>query len=264
MKITRRREVRELTLEEFRSQRKLKLFEDLRTMGKNLNFLQIFAGSPRVFVTSALETNWDIDQINSFIQDNHLQGLYLKLKDRYTRDSDDMVRYLTVATYMREQFFNLYPGLMERIEKNRAFARDHGYVRSHFGGKRLLIELMLEGEYDKRENGFRMNNLNNIATNTDIQNFESCVINPAMVELDQWFEETGKKSYLWNCVHDSSDMVVHKSELKEVIEKVREVFERSLPEMKGIPLPVDEDISDLLEGDFYKHGRSLSSFLEES
>jgi len=260
MKITKRKEHREITLDEFKAQKKMKMFEDLRTMGKNLNFLQIFAGSPRVFVTSALETNWNLDQIEEFIKDNHLESVYHRLKDRYTRDSDEMVKYLTVASYMRDQFFKLYPGLMERIEKNRAFAREHGYVRSHFGGKRLLIELMLEGEYDKREHGYRMNNLNNIATNTDIQNFESCVINPAMVQMDEWLERTGKKSYIWNCVHDSTDMVVHKDELVEVVQMFHEIFERDLPEMRGIPLPVDEDISDLLDGDYYKHGRTLTSF----
>jgi DNA polymerase I-like protein with 3'-5' exonuclease and polymerase domains len=108
-----------------------------------------------------------------------------------------------------------------------------------------------------------MRNLDNVCANTDIQNFEAGVINMAMVKLDAWLEETEKKTKLWNCVHDSADMYVHKSELKEVVSKIKEFFIEAIPELKGIPLDVDFDVCDLRKGDFYKNGRALLSVLQE-
>lgn len=259
-KITRTVEHREVTLDEFIKQKSVSPFAELRQSAKSLNFLLIFGGSAKVYVQNALETSWTIEQVEDFIKENRLQDLREKLSEVYKRETPKLIDYITVATHMRNNFFKLYGGLMDRIEFNRAFAKEHGYVRSYFGATRKLIEEMLRGEYDNKEHGAHMRNLDNICANTDIQNFEASVVNTAMMKLDEWIEENNKKSMIWNCVHDSTDVYVHKSELAEVAAKTKEFFEAALPELKGMPLPIDFSISDLKQGDYYKGGRGLLSF----
>lgn len=262
--IRRKTEVREITQEEFTRQKEQDIFAALRQMGKQLNFLQIFGGSPRVFVNTALETAWTRAQADGFIEDNNLHNLREQLRARYKRDSEDMISYLTVATFMRQGFFELYTGLMERILANQQFGKAHGYVRSYFGLTRKLIEELLRGEYDEKEHGAHMRNLDNVCANTDIQTFEACVIHPAMTELEAYFDEYKKKSRIFNFVHDSIDFYAHKSELFETCSKIEEVMTKVIPELKGIPLTVDFKIADLSAGEYYKAGRSLASFKRDT
>ena len=257
-KITRHIEEREISEEEFIKQKSFGVFETLRQLGKSTNFLMIFGGSPRVFVETALEVQWSEEQTQQFIRDNKLDDLLDRLKERYPRESDTMLRYLAVAT------FSLYKGLARRIEANREFARNNGYVRGLFGATRKLIEELLRGSYDEREHGAMLRNLDNVCANTDIQNLEASVVNAGMIEIDNWLRETNKLSMIWNNVHDSCDLYVHKAELIEVCEKAAEILTKSRSELKGVPLAVDFTICDLSKGDYYKHGKSLASFKRET
>jgi len=259
-KITKHIEEREITEEEFIKQKSYSQFEELRQLGKATNFLMIFGGSPKVFVETALDTQWSFSQAKQFIENNNLQQLEDVIKERYVKESPRMNALLTVATFIRNEFFSLYKGLARRIEHNRDFAKNSGYVRSIFGATRKLIEELLRGSYDEREHSAMLRNLDNVCANTDIQNFEASVVNLGMIEIDEWLEATGKKSKLWNNVHDSVDMYVHKSELFEVCAKAEEILTKERPELKGVPLAVDFTVCDLRDGDYYKHGRSLSSF----
>lgn len=263
-KIQRRVEIRPITLEEFTAQKNEDRYSALRQMGKQLNFLQIFGGSPRVFVNSALETAWTREQADEFIADNHLLKLRAELRDRYKRDSEDMISYLTVATFMRKGFFELYCGLMQRINANQKFGKEHGYVRSYFGLTRKLIEELLRGEYDDKEHGAQMRNLDNVCANTDIQTFEACVAHPAMVKLDAYFEKTQKASRIFSFVHDAIDFYVRKTELHEVCAEIEAVMTEAVPELKGVPLAVDFTIADLAAGDYYKSGKTLKSFKKDT
>lgn len=259
-KLQKRVEIREITLEEYTKQKAELKFSEFRQMGKQLNFLQIFGGSPRVFVNTALETAWTREQADEFIDDNHLHKLRAELRDRYKKDTEDMISYLTVATFMRKGFFELYAGLMRRILANQQFGKEHGYVRSYFGLTRKLVEELLRGEYDEKEHGAQMRNLDNVCANTDIQTFEACVAHPAMVKLDKFFEEQAKKSRIFSFVHDAIDFYVHKSELHEVCAEIERAMTEAIPELKGVPLAVDFTIADLSSGDYYKSGKTLASF----
>lgn len=260
-KITRTKVFREITEDEFVKMKGADPFADIRQTAKQLNFLMIFGGSPRVFAELALETKWPLEQALAFIKDNKLTDQHEMMKDRYKRDTPEMIAYLTVASFMKKGFFDLYKGLGKRIETNKAFGKDHGYVRAYFGGTRKLIEELFRGGFDDHEHGAMMRNLDNVCANTDIQNFEASVVNQAMVKLDEWLEAEGMKSRIWNMVHDSCDIYVYKPELKAVVEACHRFFEADLPELKGVPLAIDIDVSDLKQGHYYKGGQSVSSFL---
>lgn len=252
---------REITEEEFVRQKEEQYYGDFRQLGKIVNFLTIFGGSPKTFVENALETKWTEEQADAFIVENNLADLRGTVAKKYARESDKMISLITVGTYIQSRFFASYEGLMRRIKFNQAFAREHGYIRCRSGATRNLIDQMFRGSYDEREMSAHMKNLDNISANTDIQNFEAFVIHPAMVEVCDWLEKQGLKSYGWNCVHDSFDLCVHKSELKIVTDKVAEVFTRAIPELNGLPLAVDFTVSDLTKGEYYKGGSKLRAYL---
>ncbi len=254
MKISKRTEHRKITLKELILQKESKDFKKWRSLGKGNNFLMIFGGSPMVFYNKILETNWSHEEIKDFIDGEHLHPLKEVVSNKYTRESSKVIDYLTVASHMINMFFDNYKGLMQRIERNRTYAKTHGYVRSVFGATRILTELWLAGEYDKREHSRQLRNLSNIAANADIQNFESCIVNKAMFRADERFQRSTLDVTLFNNIHDSADFYVKKTDLDEFAKIVKEEFEKDFEEYKGIPLPIDMVYVDKLKGETYKHG----------
>lgn len=250
---------RPVTLQEFIKQKGSSPFAELRQLGKGTNFLMIFGGSPRMFAQQTLEVQWTHDQVLQFIRENNLEALKERLMSSYgQREPERKVDYYTVGTFMRDNFFSLYPGLAYRIQRNRDFAAENGYVQTLFGLRRKMIIAMLKGEYDKENASRMLRNLDNIAANTDIQLFEGVVMNIAIVRISDELRERNMKSSIWNMVHDSIDMYVHKDEFDDVVEILQRHMTRSLPELSGVPLEIDIEISDLRNGEYYKGGHRIT------
>ena len=229
-------------------------YSQFRRIGKNLNFLMLFGGSARVFVQNALENNWSHSEVLEFIKIENLFDLREEIAERSYRDSEKMIDYMTVAQHMINAFFDNYKGLKERIERNRKYVMEHGYLRSVYGATRLMPELYLQGEYDRKENNGKLHNLNNIAANADIQNFESCVVNRSMVLAEKALKENGIDAILFNNIHDSADFYVKKDQLEAFAKIINKIFTKEYPEYKHIPLPIDFTVVDLDQGHTYKHG----------
>ena len=262
MKVTKRTVNREITLEEFIKMKGVQPFKGLRQNAKSLNFLCIFGGSQMVFAEEALETKWTRDECLKFIEDNHCQEEVRQTKEIYKGISDEELPFVAVATRLRNRFFEGYPGLMKRIKAEQDYGKKHGFIRSPFGNTRKLIELKYCGEWDKKTQGGMIRNLNNICSNTAIQGMEASISKRAMYEMMLWLRKNNLESYLFSEIHDSNDLVVKKSELKEVISHMKNLCERYLPEFPDdkIILKVDCEVSDLTQGDYYKGGREPIEF----
>lgn len=265
MKITKKIINRPITLDEFIKQKSSPEFANMRQTAKSLNFLLIFGGSAKVFSEESLELSWTPEQIEEYIEHNHCERELEEVRNKYWYSPENQQRYLAVATRLRDNFFKGYPGLMDRIERERDFARNHGYVRSPFGATRKTIELYLEGEYDKKAYSKMMRNLENICANTSIQNMEASVAKRVMYEMQNWIKEHKLKSWIWNEIHDSIDLFLHKTEVVPVLWKLKKLAEQIVPEFSYSPiiLKVDCEISDLNNGDYYKGGRDVDDFLPE-
>ena len=83
-----------------------------------------------------------------------------------------------------------------------------------------------------------------------------------MRETQQWLKARGYKTRVWNEIHDSVDLWLHKDELQEVLPHMKHVFERKIPELEKnwVPLIIDCEISDLNKGDYYKAGQAPEAF----
>ncbi len=254
MIITKHIEKRTITLEELVKQKEHKDYAKWRRLGKGENFLLIFGGSPKVFYNEVLETNWTHEEVRAFIKQEKLYKLRERVEEIYKRDSGTVIDYLTVATQMINTFFENYKGLKERIERNREFVKENGYLRSIHGATRVIPELYLQGAYDKKEHSLMLRNLSNIAANADIQNLESCIINQAMVRVEKIFDESTLDVEMFNNIHDSADFYVLKTDLDKFAKIVKDEFTRDFPEYESIPLPVDFNVVDKMKGENYKHG----------
>ena len=119
MKITKRVEHRKLELEELVLQKECAPYTGIRKIGKGLNFLLIFGGSPKVLYDKVLENSWSHEEIEDFIKKENLYELKEQVSERYIRESGTVIDYLTVASHLISNFFKSYPGLQERIKRNR-------------------------------------------------------------------------------------------------------------------------------------------------
>lgn len=262
LKITKRTEHREITVEEFAKMKSAKPYKSWRQTGKTCNFLLIFGGSAMIFSEQAIEINWTSEQCEEYIKENDCKFEIEDVKRKYRGISDEELPFVVVATKIRTNFFKGYPGLMERIDREKAFACKHGYVRSIFGHTRKEIELMLQGEWDKRNLSGMLRNIANISANTEIQNMEASITKRVMYEFQMWLKEHDYKTRLMNEIHDSIDLYLYKKEASIVLPKLKELCERDLIELSSSPikLKVDCEISDITKGQYYKGGASPESF----
>lgn len=262
LKITRRTEHRQITLDEFIRQKASMPYKSWRQTGKTCNFLLIFGGSAMLFSEETIEINWTREQAENYIKENHCEYLIDEVKAKYRKISDEELPFVVVATNIRNNFFKGYSGLWRRIEESAAYGTKHGFVRSEFGPTRKTIELMLAGEWDKKHLGRMMKNITNICANTAVQSAEAAITKRIMAELQWWLEETHKKSYIIEEVHDSISVVLYKPETEEILHKMKDLCERVVPEFSYSPVPfkVDCEISDLNKGQYYKGGSSPESF----
>lgn len=269
LKITRNVVTRHITEEEFKKMKGADPFKTLRGAAKGVNFLSLFGGSAKVLSSNALELSWTEQQIDDFIEANNCYPELDSVKMFYKTMDPVQQKYVAVATRIRNNFFQAYPGLQERIRREQAYAAKNGFCRTHFGMTRNLIELMLRQEYDDKINSKKIRNLNNISANVRCQNMEACIRGRAMYDIQCWLIRTNRKSWVWNEIHDSMDYYIYKPELKDVLSHIKHVCERKIPELKDnwVPLLIDAEISDLNDSnhpsDCYKHGRPWVDFNTE-
>ena len=246
-------------------------FEDTRQDAKAINFGFIFGMSGGTFARNTLETSWTEEACEEYIKENRLEKLKERIITQYSRETPATWKYITCATDIRTKFFNTYPGLMSRIEREKKFAMENGYIRSWHGACRRAPELFF---MEKGDNGgvkgddralySRMiSNLSNIAANTAIQNLEAVIVMRAITKLHYWFKENHMKSYIWGSVHDSIDFAIHKDELNAVTRKIVEVCApKILPnEWQGMPQEIDIAVADLTIGEYYKGGKDYRAYL---
>ena len=261
-KITKTHEFREITEDELKRQKKGSPYEEMRRLSKSENFLLIFGGSPKVLSDSALETFWNEEQCDDFIERYHCEKELELAKKSYKGECLAKQKNIAVCMKLRSKFFEGYPGLWNRIGREKRFAAEHGYVRTVFGKVRNLIELYLRGEYDNETLSGVLRNLENICANHAAQNLEACIRGRAQYEMQCWLAKNKYKTRTWNEIHDSVDFFIKKEEIKPVLAHAKHLFERIIPELQSewVPLIVDCEVSDLNRGDFYKHGRDPEDF----
>jgi hypothetical protein len=250
------------SVEEFISLKKEPFFNLIRQQAKVVSLAFLFGRGAQSFAIRDLDVAWDDDRIESFIEDNDLEEKLNRLTARQKDFTLRQCKLIVCAAFIRERFFITYPGLMERIKANREFVREHGYIRSVYGAMRRIPEFLLSGSDDREQYGDLFAGLDNIATNTDIQNFESAAMNRPIAIIDEWLLENNMRSYFVSQVHDSLTLVVHRDEFEVVFKKVKEEMERWHPEFWELGLVAEEKVGDVRNDiGYYLSGPTYDKYL---
>lgn len=262
IKVTKTTTNREITAEEFVRMKNGQPYKSLRSASKSVNFLCLFGGSPKVLAENSLETSWTPEMIENYLRTNDCSFELRNTMQQYPHEEENKQKCIAIATRIQDEFFKGYPGLKQRIKREQNYSATHGYCRTLFGASRNMIELWLRGEYDNKNMGRTLRNLENISANVRAQNHECCIRGRAQYELVMWLLNTGRASFSWNEIHDSLDLWVKKEEFHDVMAHAKHLLERPIPELKKnwVPLGVDCEVSDLKKGGYYKGGDAPEAF----
>ncbi|MCA1800703.1 MAG: hypothetical protein LC650_05365 [Actinobacteria bacterium] len=182
------------------------------------------------------------------------------LKPEESRDQYFLDR-LTLATYIREEFRKGYKGLVKLADARRDEATRKGYVRCIHGAVRRMPEMKMKGKHNRGDK--ELYTFFSIAINSPVQNFESVIVSYFTgVRLWEWLIKNNMRSRIFNFVHDSCDLYIHKEEAREVLTKIKALAEERRPEYEGVIPTVSGTVADYWDkGEIWDEGASMKEFL---
>lgn len=266
-----------LTVDEFVKAKKYSPYAKWRRKAKAPNFGCLFGAGAEAFAGILTRSNFTEADCDDFIKD---MGLQSKLNEAIIKNQIStfkrtiyQIKLIVCADSMRTSFFKAYPGFMSRIWRERAFAYEHGYVRTYQGPVRHLGELKYLSLGSKPdENGKRpimgmdkslysklYGGLVNDAVNSTIQSLESNCAFATWYEIERHLRMWHMKSYIFNNIHDSLDFEIYKPEAELVIALSNACSAWDRPPTHGIHMSFEPEVSDISDMDhrnstFWKHG----------
>ncbi|MDZ7719580.1 MAG: DNA polymerase I [Balneolaceae bacterium] len=136
---------------------------------------------------------------------------------------------------MIDQYFERFPNILNYINDTKAFAREHGYVKTLMGRRRYIPDIK-SGNWNVR--GFA----ERTAINMPIQGTAADIIKLAMINIHHWLKENEKKSRMLLQVHDELIFEIHESEMDEVPDQIEEMMESAFE--LDVPLKVEAGIGE--------------------
>ncbi|HPQ98316.1 MAG TPA: DNA polymerase I [Saprospiraceae bacterium] len=134
------------------------------------------------------------------------------------------------ASQLIDNYFKQYKGLKAYMEQTVTFARDHGYVKTLSGRRRILRDI-------NSRNGLSRSNAERIAINTPIQGTAADMIKLAMIAIHDAFLQEKLQSKMILQVHDELVFDVLPGELDQVKLIVEDKMKHALPNLK-VPIEV--------------------------
>lgn len=218
---------RDITLKDFKKLSKCNdCFAAWRQVAKTVNFATLFGAGAATMAGMLEDNGFKESECDDYISlvgiQNDYNALLLKNKGKMVPKK---VKYLCCATKMLDTYYKTYPGVQKRTDRELAFSRLHGYVRTWHGPVRHLPELRYV-KYDSR--GFltgadkvlysrTISHIEKQGGNSPIQTMEARISFGTQACVAGYLREWGLKSRLWNSVHDSVDVYVYKPELEIVM-----------------------------------------------
>ncbi|MGA0258373.1 MAG: DNA polymerase I [Saprospiraceae bacterium] len=132
------------------------------------------------------------------------------------------------AKALIDNYFEQFKGLKAYMNDTVDFAREHGYVKTLGGRKRILRDI-------NSRNGLARSNAERMAINTPIQGSAADMIKLAMIRIHKLLAEKPFKTKMIMQVHDELVFDVYKPELEELRNLIIDNMKDALP---GISVPI--------------------------
>jgi DNA polymerase-1 len=113
----------------------------------------------------------------------------------------------TAAQQYMDSYFMQYPAVLQFMESTKQFAREHGYVKTHFGRRLYLLDIN-NRNMGKRQGAERA------AINAPMQGTSADIIKLAMIAVSVELKKRDLKSKLIMQVHDELVLEVPNDELE--------------------------------------------------
>ena len=134
------------------------------------------------------------------------------------------------AKALIDGYFAAFPGVIDYIERQKQFAREHGYAVTLFGRKRYLPDIL---SHNATVRSFAERN----AVNSPIQGTAADIIKMAMVTIHRRLKEENLKAQMIMQVHDELNFNVPFEE----IDKVREIVVDEMQNVVHLTVPLIAD-----------------------
>lgn len=131
-------------------------------------------------------------------------------------------------------YFERFPGIREYMEKTKAFAREHGYVKTIFGRRVHYPEINSSNPQVRAFN-------ERAAINAPMQGSAADIIRRAMIRMDAALKQAGLSAAMLLQVHDELVFELPEKEVEKTIPVVCKVMEQAaLPAINlSVPLKVE-------------------------
>lgn len=130
------------------------------------------------------------------------------------------------AKALIDDYFAAFPGVIDYIERQKEFARQHGYAVTLFGRKRYLPDIL---SHNATVRSFAERN----AVNSPIQGTAADIIKMAMVSIHRRLQEEGLRTQMIMQVHDELNFNVPVAEVERartlVVEEMQNVVHLTVP-----------------------------------
>jgi DNA polymerase I len=132
-----------------------------------------------------------------------------------------------------DSYFATYPGVKAYMDKNIAFAREHGYVTTIMGRKRILKDI-------NSRNAILRGHAERNAINAPVQGSAADMIKLAMIAIYKEMQQMKLQSKMILQVHDELVFDVVKEEKETLISLVKSKMENALP---GLKVPIIAEVN---------------------
>ena len=130
------------------------------------------------------------------------------------------------AKALIDDYFAAFPGVIDYIERQKEFARQHGYAVTLFGRKRYLPDIL---SHNATVRSFAERN----AVNSPIQGTAADIIKMAMVSIHRRLKEEGMQTQMIMQVHDELNFNVPVAEVDRaramVVDEMQNVVHLTVP-----------------------------------
>lgn len=130
------------------------------------------------------------------------------------------------AKQLIDDYFAAFPGVVQYIEQQKEFARQHGYAVTLFGRKRYLPDIL---SHNATVRSFAERN----AVNSPIQGTAADIIKMAMVSIHRRLKEEGMQTQMIMQVHDELNFNVPVAEVEHartlVVDEMQNVVHLTVP-----------------------------------
>src|SRR5699024_9863590 len=141
----------------------------------------------------------------------------------------------TEGKEMINQYFERFPNILEYINRNKQFAKEHGYVKTMMGRRRYITQI-------NRSNWNVRYFAERTAINMPIQGTAADIIKKAMINIDHFISEEHLKSRMLLQVHDELVFEIYEKEEPTLPARLKKMMEEAVE--LAVPLEVEMGLAD--------------------